>query len=273
MSERTMRSLRYAARSLARTPRFTVVAVFTVALAVGADTAIFSVVNGVLLRPLDYPDPDELVNVWSTAPGLGYDEFPLSPDVYFFYKSESSAFADMGLYSRADVSVTGEGEPERVPALSATASLFSTLGVAPVLGRTYTDQLSASRVEAAIREALEIHRVRYRSQVVPEAGQQAALVLLGKIQGMRGLRNKIAHFCWTRSTDDEIFGTALSGGLPGSAKHERSYVSLTTAELEQANKAFSTVVDELSSLVSSLPEVTEEDAMALLRRENEQPGT
>jgi len=135
------------------------------------------------------------------------------------------------------------------------------------LGRTYTDQLSASRVEAAIREALEIHRVRYRSQVVPEAGQQAALVLLGKIQGMRGLRNKIAHFCWTRSTDGEIFGTALSGGLPGSAKHERSYVSLTIADLEQANKAFSTVVDELSSLVSSLPELTEEDAMALLRRE------
>ena len=140
MSERTMRSLRYAARSLARTPRFTLVAVFTVALAVGADTAIFSVVNGVLLRPLDYPDPDELVNVWSTAPGLGYDQFPLSPDVYFFYKSESSAFADMGLYSRADVSVTGEGEPERVPALSATASLFSTLGVTPLLGRTYTEE-------------------------------------------------------------------------------------------------------------------------------------
>ncbi len=138
MFERFVRGLRYAARSLAKTPRFTVIAVFTIAVGIGANTAIFSVVDGVLLKDLAYPRSDELVNVWSSAPGLNYDQFPLSPDLYFFYRSQSSAFADMALFTQEAVSVTGDGQPERVRALSATASLFSTLGVAPMLGRAYT---------------------------------------------------------------------------------------------------------------------------------------
>jgi putative ABC transport system permease protein len=138
MIERFTRGLRYAARSLARTPRFTVIAVFTIALGIGVDTAVFSVVDGVLLKDLAYPRSQELVNLWSTAPGLGYDQFPLSPDIYYFYRSQSHVFADMALYSAEDMSVTGNGQPERVHTISATASLFSTLGVAPLLGRAYT---------------------------------------------------------------------------------------------------------------------------------------
>jgi predicted permease len=138
MFERFARGLRYATRSLARTPRFTIIAVFTIAVGIGTNTAIFSVVDGVLLKELAYPRSSELVNVWSTAPGLGYDQFTLSPDLYFFYRAQSSAFADMALFSQEAVSVTGEGQPERVRALAATASLFSTLGVAPMLGRAYT---------------------------------------------------------------------------------------------------------------------------------------
>jgi len=140
MFERFMRGLRYAARSLAKTPRFTIIAVFTIAVGIGTNTAIFSVVDGVLLKDLAYPRSDELVNVWSSAPGLNYDQFPLSPDLYFFYRSQSSAFADLALFSQAAVSVTGDGQPERVRALSATASLFSTLGVAPMLGRAFTPE-------------------------------------------------------------------------------------------------------------------------------------
>ncbi len=139
MFERFARSLKYATRSLLKTPRFTVVAIFTIAVGIGANTAIFSVVDGVLLKDLSYPRSQELVNVWSTAPGLNYDQFTLSPDLYFFYRDQSSAFADMALYSQEAVSVTGTGgPPERVGALSATASLFPTLGVEPMLGRTYT---------------------------------------------------------------------------------------------------------------------------------------
>jgi predicted permease len=141
MFERFARSLRYAARSLVKTPRFTIIAVFTIAVGVGANTAIFSVVDGVLLKDLAYPRSEELVDVWSTAPGLNYDQFPLSPDLYYFYRAQSSAFADMAIYTREAVSVTGAGgPPERVRALSATASLFSTLGVMPMLGRAYTQE-------------------------------------------------------------------------------------------------------------------------------------
>ena len=130
--------LRIAVRSLAKAPRFTVVAVFTLALGVGANTAIFSVVDGVLLEPLAYEDPDGLVNVWSTAPGLGYDEFPVSPDVYFAYERESAAIPEMALHQRMSGSLTEDGEPERVTGLVATHTLFSVLGAAPALGRVYT---------------------------------------------------------------------------------------------------------------------------------------
>jgi putative ABC transport system permease protein len=156
MFERFWRGLRYAGRSLARTPRFTVVAAFTIALGIGANTAIFSVVDGVLLKDLAYPRSEELVDVWSHAPGLGYDQFPLSPDVFFFFRSESSVFSDMAMYVQQAVSVTGDGEPERVSAAASTASLFSTLGVAPLMGRTYTtdeDVPDAPRV-AVISHAL-----------------------------------------------------------------------------------------------------------------------
>jgi predicted permease len=138
MTTRLFADLRLAVRSLAKAPRFTVVAVFTLALGIGANTAIFSVVNGVLLRPLPYAAADRLVNVWSTAPGLGYDEFPLSPDVYFAYDRESVALEAMALYQRMSGNVTEDGEPERVAGAIATHSLFSTLGVAPLLGRVYT---------------------------------------------------------------------------------------------------------------------------------------
>lgn len=137
------------------------------------------------------------------------------------------------------------------------------------LGRTYTDQLTASRIELVIREAIDIQRVRYESLIVPEASQAAILELLTKIQSKRALRNKIAHFCWLRTTDDTIFGTSFSGGLPGSAKHERSYASLTTSDLEDAHQSVAAIVDELQSVVSSIPQVSEEEALAILRRERE----
>ena len=132
------KDLRLAARSLARAPRFTAVAVFTLALGIGAVTAIFSVVNGILLRPLDYPEPDELVNVWSTAPGLGYDQFPLSPDLYFFYRQESSAFREMALYQGTVANLTEEGEPERIAGMQGSRTLAAVLAVEPLVGRVFS---------------------------------------------------------------------------------------------------------------------------------------
>jgi putative ABC transport system permease protein len=138
MISRLLADARIAARSLAKAPRFTLVAVLTLSLGIGANTAIFSVVNGVLLEPLPYPSSDRLVNVWSNAPGLGYDLFPLSPDVYFMYQRESAAFEEMALYQNTSGSITEDGAAERVRGALATHTLFSTLGIHPAMGRAYT---------------------------------------------------------------------------------------------------------------------------------------
>lgn len=96
MLSQVIRDIRYAIRALVRTPGFTAVAALTLALGIGANTAIFSVVNGVLLRPMPFEDPDQLVAVRSDAPGLGYDNFPLSPGIYFQY-SDAQIFEELAL--------------------------------------------------------------------------------------------------------------------------------------------------------------------------------
>jgi putative ABC transport system permease protein len=127
-----------AIRSLLKQPRFLIVAVLTLAMGVGASTAIFSVVNGVLLKPLPFPDGDRLVNVWSHAPKLGYDQFPLSPDVYFAYERDNQVFESMALFQRRSANLTGEAAPEVVDTIITTHRYFETLGVPMVRGRSYS---------------------------------------------------------------------------------------------------------------------------------------
>lgn len=130
--------VRDAVRGLLKQPRFLVVASLTLALGVGAVTAIFSVVSGVLLSPLPYPHADRLVNIWSSAPGLGYDQFPLSPDLFLFYRKHNQVFEDMALLHRTRVNLTEGGSPEVVDAAETTHSYFDTLGAGFSIGRGYT---------------------------------------------------------------------------------------------------------------------------------------
>ncbi len=130
--------VRVAMRSLARAPGFTVVAVLTLAVGIGANTSIFSVVNGVLIQPLPFDQPDELVNVSHTAPGLGYDQIPLSPDTYLLIREESDVFQDIGLIDMEVVNLTGEGEPQRVEAMIATRELADVFRIPFHLGRGFT---------------------------------------------------------------------------------------------------------------------------------------
>ncbi|HEY4363199.1 MAG TPA: ABC transporter permease [Bryobacteraceae bacterium] len=133
------RHIRYAARALRHKPAFTAIAVLTLALGIGANTAIFSVVNGVLLKPLAYPHPDRLVGVWHSAPELsGTGPLDCSPSLYFTYRDHNQTFQDFGIGETGSSSVTGAGEPEQVRALFITYGTLQALDVPPVIGRWFS---------------------------------------------------------------------------------------------------------------------------------------
>lgn len=136
------RDLRYATRSLSRNPGFTCVAVLTLALGIGATTAMFSVVNGVLLDPLPYPDEERLVELVHEAPGLGVDTLFSSPAIYFGYRDYNQTFEAVGHWDWDDspVTVTGVGEPESVQGVEVTHEVLSILGADSTLGRGFTAQ-------------------------------------------------------------------------------------------------------------------------------------
>jgi predicted permease len=132
--------LKQVLRRLARTPMFTAITLITLAAGVGANTVVFSVLEGVLFKPLPYPKPDELVGVWLTAPGIQLKEAELSPSDYFIYREQNRTLQDIGLYTGDSVSVTGLAEPEQVPGMRVTDGTLPLLGIPPMLGRTFTKQ-------------------------------------------------------------------------------------------------------------------------------------
>ncbi|MGZ4816652.1 MAG: ABC transporter permease [Terriglobales bacterium] len=130
--------LRQVLRRLSRSPIFTIITIITLAAGVGANIAVFSVVEGVLLKPLPYPHAEKLVGVSHTAPGLNMDEVNMAPSNYFVYREQNRVFEDIGVYQGYSVAVTGHGNPEQVPALVVTDGVLPTLGVAPMLGRWFS---------------------------------------------------------------------------------------------------------------------------------------
>jgi len=139
-AEQLWREVRYAVRTLVRSPGFTAIAILTLALGIGANTAIFSVVNGVILRPLPYPDPGQLVLITSQFPTLGFDQFPVDAAEFLEFRERNRSFSNVGAYFSTAVNVGGQSSPARVASALASASLFPTLGVAPEAGRWFTDQ-------------------------------------------------------------------------------------------------------------------------------------
>lgn len=127
-------------RRLRRAPMFTFIAVLTLALGIGANTAIFSVLEGVLLKPLPYMNPDRLIGLWHAAPGINIKDLNMSPSLYFTYRDENHAFESMGVYTGDSVSVTGVAEPEQVHSLLVTYGVLPTLAVKPFLGRFFSAQ-------------------------------------------------------------------------------------------------------------------------------------
>jgi len=127
-------------RRLANAPLFTAITLITLAAGVGGNTVVFSVLEGVLLKPLPYPNPNELIGVWHTAPGINITDLNMAPSNYFIYREQNQSFQDIGIYNRDAVSITGVAEPERLDALDVTDGTLPLLGIPPMLGRTFTRQ-------------------------------------------------------------------------------------------------------------------------------------
>jgi predicted permease len=131
--------LRYAIRSLRKSSGFTIMAILTLALGVGANTAVFSLVNAVLLRPLPYEQPGRLVLVWESAPFFGTDDSPVAPANYADWKVRSRSFEEIGAIEENGYKITGEGTPEMVHGELVTAGVFRALRTRPALGRIFRD--------------------------------------------------------------------------------------------------------------------------------------
>src|SRR5262245_49754054 len=139
MMDTLLRDLRYGARMLMRRPGFSLIAVVTLALGIGANTAIFSVVKAVLLNPLPYGDPERLVMLWENDTLEGNDRNSVAPANFADWRRQSEACTELAFYGQpGGFNVTGAGEPERIIGCGVAGNTFSLLGVSPAVGRDFT---------------------------------------------------------------------------------------------------------------------------------------
>ena len=144
-----IQDIRYGLRGLLRQPGFTLIAVLSLALGIGANTAMFSLVNAVLLKPLQFSEPDRLVVIWENNPSIGAVRDDVAVANFVDWKTQNKVFDEMAALSFRSFNITGDGEPEKVMAYGATANFFPLLGATPALGRNFLpeeDQPGAAKV-------------------------------------------------------------------------------------------------------------------------------
>ena len=183
--------LRQVLRRLGRAPMFTVITLITLAAGVGANTVVFSVLEGVLLKPLPYPHTEELVGVWHSAPGINIPELNMSPSNYFIYREQGRTFQDVGMYQGDSVSVTGVGEPEQVPALNVTEATLPLLGVQPMLGRLFRHEDDVAGAPETVLLSYGYWRRKFGG-AASAVGQ--TVVVDGKARQIIGVLPKGFHF-------------------------------------------------------------------------------
>jgi putative ABC transport system permease protein len=135
-----IRDLKFALRGLLKRPAFAAIAIATLALGIGANTAIFSVVNAVLLRPLPLKEPDRLMTFWLSAPAKGLRHMDLNEALFAYDRERTRTFESLAAFEDGEFALTGSGEPEVVPGAVVTFNYFNVLGREPLLGRTFTSQ-------------------------------------------------------------------------------------------------------------------------------------
>ncbi|HEX3252469.1 MAG TPA: ABC transporter permease, partial [Pyrinomonadaceae bacterium] len=194
-----LQDLRYAARMLAKNPGFTAVAVIALALGIGANTAIFSVVNTVLLRPLPYKDPEQLVMVWEDAAKHGYPRDTPAAANFIDWRDQNSVFSNMAALADMNFNLTGVGDPERLKGWRVSTSLFPLLGVEPQVGRVFSaneDQHGSHRV-VVLSHALWQRRFAGDPSIVGKT-----LTLNGESYTVVGVMPSYFHF---PENDDELW--------------------------------------------------------------------
>jgi hypothetical protein len=128
------------------------------------------------------------------------------------------------------------------------------------LGRTYAQGLSAVRLQEAISEAVAIHRYRYGARIVSKAALTQIEAINAKVSALRAERNKLSHFCWCRTSDEEVFGTNFPGGIAGGKSHRRGNKVLRLSELKSLYASAHALTEELMQITSALPVVDERTA-------------
>ncbi|MEE8586827.1 MAG: ABC transporter permease [Acidobacteriota bacterium] len=134
-----IQDIRYGSRTLLKSPGFTLVALLTLALGIGANTALFSLVNGVLLRPLPFEEPQDLVQIWESVPEMNFDRIPFSPPDYRDLVEMQQSFSAVAAYTSRQVELSQRGQPERALVTRVSASLFPLLGAETALGRSFSE--------------------------------------------------------------------------------------------------------------------------------------
>jgi putative ABC transport system permease protein len=158
-----LQDLRYAIRRLAKSPGFALVAVGALALGIGANTAIFSVVNSVLLRPLPYPAPEQLVQLWESRPQQNMPRVEIAPHEFLAWADQCQSFQRLAATDVAQYNLTGRGEPERVTGALVTAGYFPLLGAAPAHGRAFLEEEDRPGSDNVVVLGHELWRSRFSS--------------------------------------------------------------------------------------------------------------
>ncbi|HYC51137.1 MAG TPA: ABC transporter permease [Gemmatimonadaceae bacterium] len=148
--ETTLQDFRYGLRLLRRSPGFAILAIVTIGLGIGANSAIFSVINGVVRKPLGYPQSDRLMFITSAFRNMKFDRFWVSPPEYHEFKEQTKSFSHVGAYTTGAWNVAAGDQPERVNAVFMTASMFDVLGVKPDRGQTFTAEQDLPNVEPVV---------------------------------------------------------------------------------------------------------------------------
>src|SRR5215813_6279834 len=165
-----LNDVRYAIRKLLQNPGFALTAIVSIALAGGANSAIFTVLNAVLLRPLPYANPHQLVVVWEKHPAIAFDRFPTSPADFEDWKAQAKSFERLSAFTFGGptMTLTGAGQPESLPTIKISTDAFDLIGVRPYLGRTFRsgDELARDGSPVIISHSLWSKRFNSAPDVI-----------------------------------------------------------------------------------------------------------